>query len=73
MLNSSQAEDLADELARLWPVDATAWHSTSPSSRASPAGTPTVMSGERPAPKFLPWRAGTRDWLGAAFCSFWWD
>jgi hypothetical protein len=23
--------------------------------------------------EFLPWRADTRDWLGAAFCSFWSD
>jgi hypothetical protein len=23
--------------------------------------------------EFLTWRAGARDWLGAEFCSFWWD
>jgi hypothetical protein len=28
---------------------------------------------DAPGSEFLPWRAGTRDWLGAALCSFWWD
>jgi hypothetical protein len=28
---------------------------------------------DAPGSEFLPWRADTRDWLGAALCSFWWD
>jgi hypothetical protein len=28
---------------------------------------------DAPGSEFLPWRAGTRDWLGTALRSFWWD
>ena len=28
---------------------------------------------DAPRSEFLPWRADTRDWLGTALCSFWWD
>jgi hypothetical protein len=28
---------------------------------------------DAPGSEFLPWRADRRDWLGANFCSFWWD
>jgi hypothetical protein len=26
-----------------------------------------------PGSEFLSWRADTQNWLGAEFCSFWWD
>ena len=28
---------------------------------------------DAPGHEFLDWRARTQDWLGAEFCSFWWD
>ena len=28
---------------------------------------------DAPGSEFASWRADVRDWLGAAFCSFWWD
>lgn len=70
---SSQAEDLADQIARLWPVDGygTAFDLAVVEGFAS-------RDAERPVwaatgYEFHPWRAITQDWLGAAFCSFWWD
>jgi hypothetical protein len=69
----SQAEDLAEQIASQWPVDGygTALDLAVVEGFAS-------MNAERPVwaatgYEFHPWRASTRDWLGAAFCSFWWD
>jgi hypothetical protein len=69
----SQAEDLADQIARQWPADG---YGTA-LDLAVVEGFATMDS---PRPvwaatgyEFRPWRAGTDDWLGAAFCSFWWD
>jgi hypothetical protein len=69
----SQAEDLAGEIVRLWPVDGygTSLDLTVMEGFASmDAGRPLwVATGS----EFRPWRASTDDGLGAAFCSFWWD
>lgn len=68
----SQADSLADEIARLWPVDD--GHTALDIALVEAfAG----MDAERPlwaapAAEFRAERAD-RDWLGAAFCSFWWD
>jgi hypothetical protein len=70
---SPQAEDLADQIARLWPVDG----GGTALDLAVVEGL-VGMKAQRPlwaAPgsELRPWRADTRDWLDAAFCSFWWD
>ncbi len=69
----SQAEDLAGEIARLWPVDG---YGTS-LDLAVMEGFASMDAG-RPlwaatGSEFRPWRGSTDDWLGAAFCRFWWD
>jgi hypothetical protein len=69
----SQAEDLAGEIARLWPIDG---YGTS-LDLAVMEGFASMDAG-RPlwaatGSEFRPWRASTDDWLGAAFCRFWWD
>jgi hypothetical protein len=69
----SQAEDLATEIARLWPVE----DYGSALDLALVEGLAHVDAGrhlwEAPGSDFLSWHASTRDWLGAMFCSFWWD
>lgn len=69
----SQAEDLATDIARLWPVEGYG----NALSLAVVEGF-ARMDADRhlwgvPGSEFLPWRASTRDWLGATLCSFWWD
>lgn len=70
---SSQAEDLASRIARLWPVEGyrTALDLAAVEGLASRDA--DHRQWEEPGPEFLSWRADTDDWLGAAFCSFWWD
>ena len=68
-----QAEELAGEIARQSPVES---YGTA-LDFAVVEGLATMdadrhawgMSGS----EFLSWRAGSDDWLDAAFCSFWWD
>jgi hypothetical protein len=69
----SQAEDLAGEIARLWPVEycGTALDLAVVEGLASADA--SRHEWDAPGSEFLPWRAGTEEWLGAAFCSFWWD
>ena len=69
----SQAEDLADQIARQWPVDGygTALDLAVVEGFASRGGERPVWAAT--GYEFCPWRASTQDWLGAAFCSFWWD
>jgi hypothetical protein len=68
-----QAEDLAKEIARQWPVEGygTALDFALLEGLASMDANRHLwgMSG----PEFLSWRADADDWLGAAFCSLWWD
>jgi len=70
---SSQAEDLAAQIARLWPVEGygTALDLAVVEGLASRDA--DHRQWEESGPEFLSWRADTDDWLGAAFCSFWWD
>jgi hypothetical protein len=69
----SQAVDLAEEIAKLWPVEdyGTALD------LAAVEGLVTADAGrhewDAPGHEFLDWRARAQDWLGAEFCSFWWD
>ena len=70
---SSQAEELATEIARLWPVEGYG----NALDLAVVEGL-ARMDADRhvwasPGSEFLSWRASTHDWLGAMFCSFWWD
>ncbi len=70
----SQADDLADEIARLWPVDhgnSTALDLAIVEGLATTDATRHLW--EAPGSEFRPWRADVRDWLGAPVCSFWWD
>ena len=69
----SQADDLANQIASQWPVDG---YGTA-LDLAVVEGFATANA-DRPVwaatgYEFRPWRAGTDDWLGASFCSFWWD
>jgi hypothetical protein len=70
---SSQAEDLAAQIARQWPVEGygTALDLAVVEGLASRDA--DHWQWEEFGPEFLSWRADTDDWLGAAFCSFWWD
>lgn len=70
----SQADDLANEIARLWPVDhgaCTALDLAIVEGLATAGATRHLW--DAPGSEFGSWRADVRDWLGAAFCSFWWD
>lgn len=70
----SQADDLANEIARLWPVDhraCTALDLAIVEGLATAGATRHLW--DAPGSEFVSWRADVRDWLGAAFCSFWWD
>jgi hypothetical protein len=70
----SHAEDLAREIARQWPVEGygTALDLAIVEGLVSPED--SKHQWDAPGPEFLPWCAtSTHDWLGAAFCSFWWD
>ena len=69
----SQAEELAGEIAKLWPVDGygTALDLAVVEGLTSPNASRHLW--DAPGSEFLPWRTSTPDWLGAAFCSFWWD
>jgi hypothetical protein len=69
----AQADDLAGEIARLWPVEGygTALDLALVEGLAS-------RDAQRPlwaatGSEFHPWRASTDDWLDATLCSFWWD
>lgn len=68
-----QAEDLAREITRLWPVEdyGTALDLAVLEGLASMDADRHLwgMSGA----ELLSWRASTDDWLGATFCSLWWD
>jgi hypothetical protein len=70
----SQAEDLAGEIARLWPLDyggGTALDLAVIEGFASMDAQHPLWA--EPGSEFRAWRGGTRDWLDAKFCSFWWD
>lgn len=70
----SQADDLADEIARLWPVDHGACTALDLAIvEGLAAANATRHLWDAPGSEFASWRADVRDWLGAAFCSFWWD
>lgn len=68
-----QAEELADEIARLWPVEdyGTALGLAIVEGFASADS--ERHEWDMPGSEFFSWRADTDDWLGAVFCSFWWD
>ena len=70
----AQADSLADQIARLWPVDhgaCTALGLAIVEGLATADATRHLW--DAPGSEFASWRAAVRDWLGAAFCSFWWD
>jgi hypothetical protein len=71
----AQATSLATEIAKLWPVDygGTALDLAVVEGCAS-ADTDRYEWG-CPGSEFIAWRASSGDvgWLGAAYCSFWWD
>ena len=69
----SQADDLANQIASQWPVDGygTALDLAVVEGFATANADPPVWAAT--GYEFRPWRAGADDWLGAAFCSFWWD
>jgi hypothetical protein len=70
----SQADDLADEIAKLWPVDQDACTALDLAIVEGLAATgATRHLWDAPGSEFVSWRADVSDWLGAAFCSFWWD
>ena len=70
----AQADGLADEIARLWPVEHGACTALD---LAIVEGLATIDATrhlwDAPGSEFICWRADVRDWLGATFCSFWWD
>jgi hypothetical protein len=68
-----QAEDLAREIAKLWPVEdcGTALDLAVVEGLAVPEA--QRHEWEASGSEFLDWRAGADDWLGAPYCSFWWD
>lgn len=67
-----QAEDLAREIAELWPEDyGTALDLAAVEGLAVP-GTQR-REWEASGSELLDWRAGADDWLGTPHCSFWWD
>ena len=70
---SAQAEDLASEIARLWPVEG---YGTA-LDLADVEGLASTKAGRHlwvaPGYEFLSWCASTRGLLDAPFCSFWWD
>ena len=72
----SQAPGLAGEIAALWPLD----DGGTALDLAVVEGFASINASRRvwgmPGPQFAAWRAGDADdadWLGAAYCSFWWD
>lgn len=70
----AQVEDLAGEIARLWPVEdggGTALDLALVEGMDSPDAEQRLWGAN--GPEFGPGRADARGWLGAAFCSFWWD
>lgn len=72
IVSCSQAEDLAREIARLWPVeDYTALDLAVLEGLASADADRRLWG--LPGSEFLSWRADRDDWLGATHCSFWWD
>jgi hypothetical protein len=69
-----QADSLASEIARLWPVDHGAYTALDLAIvEGLPAADATRHLWDAPGSEFASWRADVRDWLGATFCSFWWD
>jgi hypothetical protein len=69
-----QADSLAGEIARLWPVDHGAYTALDLAIvEGLPAADATRHLWDAPGSEFASWRADVRDWLGATFCSFWWD
>jgi hypothetical protein len=72
MVPCSRAEDLAGEIAELWPVEelGTALDLAVVEGLATPDATRFLWGlGGYEFPGLL----DTEDWLGATFCSFWWD
>lgn len=69
----SQAEDLAGEIARLWPVEGYGTALDLAEVEGLKRSDASRREWHAPGWEFLSWRAGTQDWLGAEFCSFWWD
>ncbi len=68
-----QAEDLAREIGRLWPVEdyGTALDLALIEGLARADANRHLW--EASGPEFISWRASTDDWLGATLCSIWWD
>jgi hypothetical protein len=69
----SQVEDLAAEIARLWPVE----YGGTALDLAIVEGFDS-RNAERHlwgvnGSEFAPGASGSQNWLGATFCSFWWD
>jgi|HubBroStandDraft_6_1064221.scaffolds.fasta_scaffold829751_1 hypothetical protein len=73
----SQAEDLAAEIARLWPVEDYGTALGTALDLAIVEGlvkvTATRHEWDASGSEFLTWRARADGWLGAEYCSFWWD
>jgi hypothetical protein len=70
---SSHVEDLASEIARLWPVEegGTALDLALVEGLASADATRHLW--QAGGSDFAPGQPDSADWLGATFCSFWWD
>lgn len=73
ILPCRQAEDLAHEIAGLWPLDfggtALGIALVGGFAGANAAKPCWALSGS----EFLSWRGHADGWLDAAICSFWWD
>jgi hypothetical protein len=69
----SQAEDLARDIARLWPVEDGGTALDLAVVEGLSSVTATRHDWDAPGFEFLDWRTGADDWLGSEFCSFWWD
>jgi hypothetical protein len=69
-----QAVNLAEEISKLWPLDeggGTALDLAVVEGLTRPNTTRHRWGW--PGSAFLDWSADRGDWLGAVFCSFWWD
>jgi hypothetical protein len=69
----SQAEDLAEEISRLWPVEDYGTALDLAEVTGLTRSNASCCEWNAPGWEFLSWRANTEGWLGAEFCSFWWD
>jgi len=69
----SQAEELAGEIAGRWPVEGYGTALDLAEVEGLTRSNASRREWHAPGWEFLSWRADTQDWLGAEFCSFWWD